>query len=165
MIVTEAVRLDSQNGANGFPDSLAYNSLLFSRRSCVDPASPATRRTDCLLIFKRGENALRKGIFLHASKELTPFFPINPNQNRLGASRTKERLKQRHRFTGGNCICSLPGKEIGDTLVARDKAFAAEYAPVDSKRGKAERLTMVRQAVEKSVRGTVISLSGITKNA
>ena len=83
----------------------------------------------------------------------------------MGTSRTKERFKQRRRFTGRNCNCSLPGKEIGDTLVARDKAFAAEYAPIHGKRRKAKRLTMVRQAVEKGVRRTVISLSGIAKNA
>ena len=31
LIVTETVRLDSQNGTNGFPHGLTDNSLLFSR--------------------------------------------------------------------------------------------------------------------------------------
>src|SRR4029077_20635957 len=130
LILTETIGLDPQNLTNGFADSLAGDSLLFRGRSGVDPASPATRCTNSLLIFKRGGNALQKGIVLHASKKLTPFFPINPNRNRLGASGTKERLQQRHRFTRRNCICSLPGEGITDPLVGSSKATTAADAPV-----------------------------------
>ena len=107
----------------------------------------------------------RKRILLHASKKLTPFSPINPDRNRLRASRTKERLQQRHRFTGRNCHRSLPGEEIGDALIARDITFAAEHAPVHRQRGKAERLTMMREAIDESIRRAVISLRRIAENA
>src|ERR1700736_4976930 len=85
--------------------------------------------------------------------------------NRLCSSRTKKRLKQRHRFTGRNPHRSLSGQKIGDALVTGHVTLAAEDAPVYGERGQAKGLPMVRKTVEKGVRGTIISLGRIAENA
>src|SRR6202040_889636 len=68
-------------------------------------------------------------------------------------------------FSGRNFQRSLPGKKIRHPFVSHHVTCTAEHAPIYAKRRKAKRLTVVRQAVEKGIRRTVISLSGITKNA
>ena len=96
---------------------------------------------------------------------MPPLCPIDADGDRLRASRSQERLKQRHRFAGRNSHRPLSREKLGDAFIARDITFATKHAPIDRQRGQTERLAMMRERIDEGVRRAVISLRRIAENA
>src|SRR6202022_1455809 len=111
------------------------------------------------------EYMLEQSILLQLTEKLSPFSPIDTDRHHLCCVRREERFHERRDFPWGEVGRPLPREEFSHPHIACYIALAAQNAPVYCECWKTETAAVMRQGVKKGVRGAVVALGGIAKDA